>query len=262
MDSPPKSSRTARPRGILVFAAAALLAAAGLASTAEKALPGKPRVVSAGGDKLLVDPATHEVRLSAEVTKDPSKPGVTDWGKRGAGWFGCRGGKSQAFFVFTTGVDRAAIDRALREIGLTSRRQIGDKEVKAHTGLRPETRAEDYLDGDPLVIAVRFRKDGKLVERALEDFIAEKILVQGKEVVKPYTPHWIYHGTAEAAGYRSGCVSCPEGCWGGVIADNSVPVLTTDRWYKVDWDKMPPVGSKVEIVLRSIYGPDPLSTLR
>jgi hypothetical protein len=239
---------------ILTCAVAVLLSALGALAAA--------RVAKAGDQKMIVDPSAREVRISAEVTKDPSKPGISDWGKRGAAWFGCEGGKAQAFFVFTTRVDRAAIDKALREIGLTSRRQIGDKEYKAHTGLRPETKAEDYLDGDPLVIGVRFQKDGKLVERALEDFISEKILVQGKEVVKPYTPHWIYHGTAEAVAYPSGCVSCPEDCWGGLVADNSVPVLTTDRWYKVDWAKMPPVGSKVELVFRSIYGPDPLSTLR
>lgn len=242
-------------RTLLLAAAMVLPWAAGTAGA-------ETREVVAGGHRMLVDLANREVRIAAEVTRDDTKAGIADWGKRGAAWFGCAGGRAEAFFIFTTRVDRASIDQALRDIGLTSRRQISGDEVKVRTGLRPQTTAQDYLDGDPLVIGVRFEKDGKLVERALEDFIAEKILVQGVEVVKPYTPHWIYHGTAEAVGYPSGCVSCPEDCWGGVIADNSVPVLTTDRWYKVDWEKMPPVGSKVEIVLKSIYGPNPLSALR
>lgn len=237
-------------------------AAAILACTLPAGAAAASRTVSAGGQKMIVDLAQREVRIGAEVTKDPSKPGVSDWGKRGAAWFGCEGGKAQAFFVFTTKVERAAIDDALREIGLKSRRQIGDKDYKQHSGLKPETKPEDYLDGDPVLMSVRFQKDGRLVERALEDFISEKILVQGKEVVKPYTPHWVYHGTAEVIRYASGCVTCPEGCWGGLIADNSVPVLTLDRWYRVDWDKMPPLGSKVEIVLKSIYGAEPLSTLK
>ncbi len=244
-----------RAAALLVSAALALSASAGTAGA-------ETREVLVDGHRMIVDLANREVRIGAAVTRDDSKAGIAEWGKRGAAWFGCAGGKAEAFFIFTTKVDRGSIDQALREIGLTSRRQISGDEVKKRTGLKPETTAQDYLDGDPLVIGVRFEKDGKLVERALEDFIAEKILVQGVEVVKPYTPHWIYHGTAEAVGYPSGCVSCPEDCWGGVIADNSVPVLTTDRWYKVDWEKMPPVGSKVEIVLKSIYGPNPLSALR
>jgi hypothetical protein len=254
MNSLTRSSATAIPR---LFAA---IAALGLAVGA--AVAAQSRVVSAGGQKMTVDTANREVRIVAEVTKDPAKPGVTEWGKRGAAWFGCEGGKAQAFFVFTTKVERAAIDDALREIGLKSRRQIGDKDYKQHSGLKPETKPEDYLDGDPVLVSVRFQKDGKVVERALEDFISEKILVQGKEVVKPYTPHWVYHGTAEAIRYASGCVTCPEGCWGGLIADNSVPVLTLDRWYRVDWEKMPPVGSRVEVVVRSMYSAAPASALQ
>ena len=85
----------------------------------------------------------------------------------------------------------------------------------------------------------------------LEALIEEKIVVEGKEVVKPYTPHFVYHGTAEAISYGSGCIVCPSGCYGGIIADNSLPVLTTTSYFRVNWDRMPPAGSKVEVVLKS-----------
>lgn len=220
------------------------------------------RVVEAKGHKMIVDTVNHELRLSAEVTRNDSKAGVGDWGKRGAAWFGCGEGNKKDFFIFTTGIDRPALQQGLTDIGLVSRRQITAEEAKARTGLKGETKVEDYQDGDPLIIAIRFEKDGKLVQRAIEDFIQEKIYVQGKDVIKPYTPHWIFHGTGEKTNSGTGCVSCPEDCYGGIIADNSVPVLSLESYYKVNWDLMPPVGSKVEVVIKSIYGPNPLSSLK
>jgi len=41
-----------------------------------------------------------------------------------------------------------------------------------------------------------------------------------------------------------------------------LPLKTTVNYYRVDWAKMPPVGSKVEVVLKSIYGPYPLSSTK
>ena len=49
------------------------------------------------------------------------------------------------------------------------------------------------------LVTVRFKKGTQTVEAALEDLIEEKVLVEDKEVVKPYTPHFVYHGTAEAS---------------------------------------------------------------
>jgi len=212
-------------------------------------------------DLMVIDTQHHELRISAIVTKDVSKPSVGEWGKRGQAWFGVKGGKMESFFVFTTDVPRTEINKACGAIGIRHRRQIGLDNVKAHKGLKATTSEEDYLQGDPLVVVVRFERDGQILEAPLESFIREKIKVEETEIEKPYTPHFVYHGTAEEINYPSGCVVCPSDCPGGIITDNVMPLLTMDSDYLVDWDKMPPPGTRVEIAIKSIYGPQPMSTI-
>jgi hypothetical protein len=220
------------------------------------------RVVKGKEDRMIIDTENKELRISATVTKDSSKPAVADWGRRFQAFFGAKGGKMEPFFVFTTDVSRSDINKALQGIGAKSRRQIPMEEVKARTGLKPTTTIDDYLQGDPIIVTVRFKKGSLIVEAALEDLIDEKIFVEGKEVIKPYTPHFVYHGTAEAIHFPSGCIVCPSDCNGGIITDNVLPLKTTVNYYKVNWDRMPAVGSKAEIALKSIYGPYRLSSTR
>ncbi|MBU1055606.1 MAG: hypothetical protein KKC46_17550 [Proteobacteria bacterium] len=214
------------------------------------------------GDMMIMDTANKELRISATVTKDVTKPSVADWGRRFQAFFGAKGGKMESFFVFTTDVSRTDIDKSIREIGIQSRRIIPFEEVAARTGLKPTTTIEDYLDGDPVIVTIRFEKTGNIVEGALEDFIQEKIIVEGKDVIKPYTPHFVYHGSGEALNFPSGCIVCPSDCNGGIITDNVLPLKTTVNYYKINWDRMPPVGSKVEVVIKSIYGPHRLSSTK
>lgn len=220
------------------------------------------KIIKGKEDRMVVDKENKELRISATVTKDSSKPAVADWGRRFQAFFGSKGGKMEPYFVFTTDVSRSEINKALQEIGVKSRRQIPMEEVKTRTGLKPTTTKDDYLQGDPIIVTVRFKKGAMIVEAALEDFIDEKIFVEGHEVIKPYTPHFIYHGTAEAIDFPSGCIVCPSDCNGGIITDNVLPLKTTVNYYKVNWDRMPSVGSKVEVVLKSIYGPYRLSSTK
>lgn len=219
-------------------------------------------VKGASRDMMIVDRFSKELRISATVTKDVTKPSVVDWGRRFQAFFGAQGGKMESFFVFTTDVSRTEIDKAIHELGIKHRRQIPMEEVEARRGLKPTTKKEDYLDGDPVIVTIRFEKDGAIVESALEDFIQEKIEVGGQEVIKPYTPHFIYHGTGEAIDFPSGCIVCPSDCNGGIITDNVLPLKTTVNYYKVNWDRMPAVGSRVEVAIKSIYGPYQLSSTR
>ena len=168
----------------------------------------------------------------------------------------------EKFFVFTTDVSREDINNAILELGFKSRRQIPFNEVAARRGLKPATTADDYLNGDPVIITICFENNGNIVETAMEDMIQEKILIEDKEVIKPYTPHFIYHGTGEALNFPSGCIACPSDCNGGIITDNALPLKTATSYYKVNWDRMPPVGSKVEVVIKSIYGASRLSHTR
>jgi len=211
------------------------------------------KMVHGKNDRMAVDLENREIRVSTDITKDPSKPSVIDWGRRFQAFFGTYGGKMEKFFVFTTDVSRTDIDKAIQEIGIKSRRQIPMEEVEQRKGLKATTTMADYLDGDPVIVMVRFLKDGKIVEAALEDMIEEKIMVDGAEVIKPYTPHWVYHGTGEAITFPSGCCVCPSDCNGGIITDNVLPLKTTENYYRVNWERMPPVGSKAEIIIKSIY---------
>ncbi|WP_420849999.1 YdjY domain-containing protein [Oryzomonas japonica] len=203
---------------------------------------------------MTVDLKAREVRVTSTVLKDCSQPSVCDWGRRFQAFFGSKSGKMASFFIFSTEVNRTDIDKAIKSVGIKSRRQIPMTEVKQRTGLKSTTRKEDYLDGDPVLVSVRWKKNGKMVEVAIEDLIEEKIAVDGKDVVKPYTPHFVYHGTAEAINFASGCIVCPSGCNGGIIADNSLPLKETKNYYRFDWSKMPAPGTKAEIVIKSIYG--------
>ena len=212
------------------------------------------RIVKGQTDILTIDAAARELRVTALVVKDCSQPSVCDWGRRFQAFFGVKGGKMEPFFIFTTDVSRTELDKAIRDLGIKSRRQIPMNEVQQRTGLKTTTQKDDYLDGDPLLVVIRYKKGAENVEVALEDLIEEKVQVGDKEVVKPYTPHFVYHGTAEAINFPSGCVVCPSGCNGGIIADNALPLKTTINFFRFDWSKMPPPGSKVEVVLKSVYG--------
>ena len=163
-------------------------------------------IVKGKKDRMIIDKQNRELRISADVTKNAAMPAVVDWGRRFQAWFGSYGGKMVDYFVFTTDVSRTDIDKAIQGLGIKSRRQIPMDKVKDHTGLKATTQPADYLDGDPMIVTVRFIKGKDVVEAAIEDFIQEKITVDGAEVIKPYTPHWVYHGTGEAINFPSGCM--------------------------------------------------------
>jgi hypothetical protein len=224
-----------------------------LPAGAAKLKPAKATVARFGSDTLTVDRLAGEVRVTTTVVKDCSQPSVCDWGRRFQAFFGSKDGKMASFFIFSTEVNRTEIDKGIKSLGIKSRRQIPMTEVKQRSGLKATTQKDDYLDGDPILVSVRWKKDGQTVETALENLIEEKISVDGKDVIKPYTPHFVYHGTAEAINFGSGCIVCPSGCNGGIIADNSLPLKETKNYYRFDWTKMPAPGTKVEIVIKSIY---------
>lgn len=252
-------SRVMLRKGIYGFAAITLCAGIALdidATTGPEAsakTATQEKIVKGDKHKMIVDHKAKELRISATVTKDCSKPGVCDFGRRFQAFFGMKGGKMEKYFVFTTDVSRGEINKSLLDLGITSRNQISMEEVEARRGLSRNTKKEDYLQGDPIIVTVRFKRNGKTVEVAMEDLIDERINVDGHDVFKPYTPHFIYHGTGEAILFPSGCIVCPSDCNGGIITDNSIPLKHTENYYRVNWDKMPPVGSEVEMVLKSIY---------
>lgn len=235
---------------------ALLTTAVGVATIHDTALA-KPveqiRTVKGDKHRMIVDLENKELRITATVTKDCSKPGVCDFGRRFQAFFGMKGGKMEKYFVFTTDVPRPEINKALQDLGIVSHNQIPMDEVETRRGLSRYTQKDDYLQGDPIIVTARFKKEGKDVEVALEDLIDERINVDGQEIFKPYTPHFVYHGTGEAIMFPSGCIVCPSDCNGGIITDNSIPLKHTVNYYRVNWGKMPAPGTEAEMVLKSIF---------
>ncbi|MBU0974061.1 MAG: hypothetical protein KKC20_25755 [Proteobacteria bacterium] len=201
-------------------------------------------------DWMNVDPGSKKIVFSATVTKNSSKSAVTDWGQRGQAWIGCKGGSQEAFFIFTTDVPRLKIDEAIRKMGVKYSNQISKENWKAHRELKETTTPKDFLDGDSAIVSLKFEKNGETVQVPMETLIEEKIEINNKEVLRPHTPHYVYHGTGEAIQYPSGCIVCPSDCFGGIITDNRLPVLTYDSWYRVNWNLMPAVGSKVQVIIQ------------
>ncbi|MBU4261705.1 MAG: hypothetical protein KKC76_07480, partial [Proteobacteria bacterium] len=60
------------------------------------------KMVQGKNDRMIVDLENKEIRVSTDITKDPSKPSVIDWGRRFQAFFGGYGGKMEKFFVFST----------------------------------------------------------------------------------------------------------------------------------------------------------------
>lgn len=214
------------------------------------AMASQDTLIQKGTDWMKVDNQNKNIVFSAVVTKNSSKAAVTEWGQRGQAWIGCKDGSQEKFFIFTTDVSRTKIDEAIQGMGVKHSHQISKKGWKKHQGVKDTMSPDDFLNGDPTLVSIRFQKDGKTVQIPLENLIEEKIEIDGKEVLRPYTPHYIYHGTGEAIHYASGCIVCPSDCFGGIITDNRLPILTYDSWYRVNWNKMPPAGEKVEVVLQ------------
>ena len=88
------------------------------------------------------------------------------------------------------------------------------------------------------------------VERPYQDFAQEKVIVEGGEVIKPWTPHFVFHGSGAIHASGTGCIACPCDCAGGIIADNRYPVFNPKPIVRFDWSKAPPVGTPVYISIR------------
>lgn len=72
----------------------------------------------------------------------------------------------------------------------------------------------------------------------------------GKEVVKPWTPHWVFHGSGVIHKEGTGCVACP--CPGGLIADNRNPIYEPKPTVRFDLKKAPPAGTRVVVRIRRV----------
>jgi hypothetical protein len=199
---------------------------------------------------LVVDTERGEIRFPATVQYPRGKPCIDAWGQRIQAFLGCErsgGARSEFadFFVFLSGVDTAEVYKGLVEVGATTQAHYSRAEGRQRAG-------RDYLQGDPVAIVIAWKDGDRWVERPYEDFVREKTTVDGKEVVGPWRPHFVFHGSGVIHEEGTGCIACPCDCPGGIIADNRLPIYEPKPTVRFDLKDAPPEGSSVVVRIRPI----------
>jgi hypothetical protein len=217
-----------------------------------------PASVLAKPGTVVVDQTKGEVILSAKVQFPEDKPCINEYGQRIQAFAGCAtaaGGdaKMAAYFVFLVDVDTEEVFEGLMKLGCRPRIHYSIHEGRKRSGLTAETRPEDYLQGDPVVLSVFWQnEDGKWVEKAYQHFATELQQVGNEQIEKPWTPHFVFHGSGAIYKSGTGCIACPCDCPGGIIADNRFPIYDPKPTVRFDMSKAPPPGTQVYVRIRPI----------
>jgi len=202
---------------------------------------------------VVIDTKNGEIAFGATVQHPVGKPCIDAWGQRPQAFVGTKvaGGKPSEFadhFVFLTDADAEDVYRGLAEVGLQIEKHVSREEGKKVAG-------REFLKGDPVAIVVTWQEDGKWVEKPYESFVKEKVIIDGKEVVKPWTPRWVFHGSGVVHKEGTGCIACPCDCPGGLIADVRNPIFDPKPTVFFDLKSAPPKGTKVIVKIRPDYKP-------
>jgi hypothetical protein len=229
----------------------AVLGCAALAAAADK----EPALPSPG--TIRVDKDRGEVILPAVVRHPKDKPCIDDWGQRVQAFIGCSkaaGGNAKMlpYFVFVVDVPTEKVYQGLVQLGAKTRVHYSLEEGHSLSGLKPQTTEKNYLQGDPVVLSVFWKEGERWVERPYEDFVKERVLVGDQPVEKPWTPHFVFHGSGAIHRSGTGCLACPCDCAGGLIADNRFPLYDPKPLVRFDWSKAPKVGTPVYIRIRPV----------
>lgn len=239
-------------------AALTLLAWSGLAFTTAAQLPAdKPFSRLPQPGTMIVNPDRGELILSAAVQHPKGKPCIDDWGQRVQAFVGCSkatGGEAKmaSYFVFLVDVPAEDVYKGLVDLGARTRVSYSMQEGHKRSGLTAKTRPTDYLQGDPVVLSVFWKEGDRWVERAYQDFVRERVVVDGQPVDKPWTPSFVFHGSGVLYKAGTGCIACPCDCAGGLIADNRFPLYDPKPLVRFDWTRAPRVGTQVYVRIRPV----------
>jgi hypothetical protein len=224
-----------------------------------------PRVPKPG--TVLVDEERGEVILSATVQFPEGKECIDTYGERIQAFVGCAkaagaDAKMAGYFVFLVDVPTEDVHAAMTKLGCKPRVHYSMAEGRKRVGWKPTTTPDDFLQGDPVALSVFWKKGektgggsgdpptgspAKWVERPYQDFVTERVMVEGKPVEKPWTPHFVYHSSGALHKSGTGCIACPCDCAGGLIADNRNPLYEPKPLVKFHTDKAPKAGTQVYI---------------
>lgn len=206
----------------------------------------------------VVDRNRNEVILSAKVQFPDGKPCINEFGQRIQAFAGCAtaaGGdaKMAGYFVFLVDVPTEAVFSGLMELGCRPRVHYSIQEGRKRSGLNADTVPADYLQGDPVVLSVFWQNaDGQWVEKPYQHFASEQVEVEGKKIEKPWTPHFVFHGSGAIHKSGTGCIACPCDCPGGIIADNRFPIYDPKPTVRFDMSKAPAPGTQVYVRIRAV----------
>jgi hypothetical protein len=206
---------------------------------------------------LVIDHIRGEVILSARVQYPRGKPCIDEFGERVQAFVGCAkaaGGEAKMaeYFVFLVDVPTEEVYEALIRLGCKPRVHYSIQEGRKRSGLKPTTTPDDYLQGDPVVLSIFWQEGDRWVEKPYQDFVTERVIVEGKPTEKPWTPHFVFHGSGVIHKSGTGCIACPCDCAGGIIADNRYPVYDPKPLVKFDLSKAPKEGTQVYVRIRPL----------
>lgn len=207
---------------------------------------------------VVVDESGREVILSAKVQFPEGKPCINEYGERVQAFAGCAtaaGGdaKMAAYFVFLVDVETEKVSEGLKKLGCQPKVHYSIQEGRKRSGLTADTKPEDYLQGDPVVLSVFWKEaNGDWVEKPYQDFVTEMVRVGDRDVVKPWTPHFVFHDSGSIHSSGTGCIACPCDCPGGIIADNRFPIYDPKPLVRFDMMQAPDPGTQVYIRIRPI----------
>jgi hypothetical protein len=190
------------------------------------------------------------VLIGCRICQDEAIAGLFEFSRRTQGWSGCSEGVNGPHFIIKTDVSHHECNSKLLEAGAKVYRQFPVVEAvqKMESG---HTTHESYLDGTPVLVSLRWKQDGQVKEVPYERCFSEKtILSNGKEIIKPFTPHFVYHGSGVLeASMNKGCLVCQQDCSGGLICNNQEPCVQPVPLLKPNWDILPVKGHLVTLVI-------------
>jgi len=201
-------------------------------------------------DEYMVFEDQHVVLIGCEICYNPDSPGMDDFSQRTQGWSGCTDGVNEPHFIFKSRVSSEDANTAMTDAGAMTYNSFPVTEAVSHLQNDAECWGH-YLDGTPVMVAVRWVEDGVTREVAYERFFSEMATGRnGEEVEKEFTPHLVYHGSSLLNTDRIfGCLVCQQDCSGGLICNNDGACCQPVPTLKPDWELIPEPGTTVTMVI-------------